>query len=286
MIKNLIIGILLFSSLQGEITEIQGIESVKSYIQNDTVVLLNVGDTLFAPSSMLADYKFRQYFVEKVNGLLGDSPAAPAIIDLVKGIIVEKIPKVTPEKVTSIFVENLQNGKVPVLGYTERFFSNSYAPNNGKITSQQLLNIGIDLEKTLSYFPVKAYHNDKFDFQYGMIFGNKNNIGPALVDFFQTQGFTPAHVILVDDHVETLKDIEQALSLLNVDFQGLRYGQGDERKKHFDSTLATIEFFAYMTENKLMTDEEALQERTKNPNVNWEEQLNAWIMSQERLAGH
>lgn len=277
MLKNLIISCLLFSSLYGEIAEIQTIESVKPYVQDNTLVLLNVGDTLFAPSSMLADYQWREHFVQRANQLLGESKAKP-VIDLVKGIIVEKIPKIPPEKVTPSFIAELQKSKIPVLGYTERFFSTSYAPNNGKITSQQLLNIGIDLEKTLSYFPAKDYQNDKYAFQYGMIFSNKNPMGPALVDFFQNQGIAPAYVILVDDDVKALKIAEENLSSLNIKFIGLRYGQGDERKKEFDKTLGTIQFFAYINENRLMTDEEALQEREKSSEVNWEECLDAWIL--------
>lgn len=275
--KNLILSLLVFSSIYGEIAEIQTIESLKPYVQDNTVVFLNVGDTLFAPSSMLADYKWRQYFVERANLVLGESKAAP-VIDLVKGIIVEKIPKITPEKGTAAFIESLQKDQIPVLGYTERFFSTSYAPNNGKITSQQLINIGIDLEKTLKFFPAKDYQNEKYAFQYGMLFSNKTPMGPAIVDFFQTEGLKPARVILVDDATEALESSGKALAPLNIDFVGLRYAKSDEWKKSFDTTLGTIEFFSYMTENKLMSDEEAQQVKEKNPNVNWEERLDVWIL--------
>lgn len=201
------------------------------------------------------------------------------MVDYVKSIIVEKIPKTTPEKITAAFIEELQKEKIPVFGYSGRFFSTSYAPNNGEITSRQLLNVGIDLGKTIDYYPVKDYHNENYDFQYGILFTNKKQAGPAFLDFFKEQGLIPARLILVDDDPEELGKVEENMLASGIDFQGLRYKKLDEWKLSFDATLGTIEFFAYLNEMKLMTDDEALEVKNQNPEVDYEKLLNAWILN-------
>lgn len=265
------------STIHADIVEIDKIESLRDYLHKDTLVLLNVGDTLFSPSSMLADNQWREYFVEKVNEVAITPEAAQSAIDEVKALIVEKVPKKTPEPVTAEFVANLQKEETPVLGYSKRCFSTTYAPNNDLITYNQLLKLNIDLAKTLSFYPVKAYQNDAHAFKYGMIFTNKNPIGPAILEFLAHNNLAPASIILVGDGLADLEEAEQSLSSTNIAFQGLRYGHIDERKKGFDKDLGTIEFFAFYNEGKLLSDEEALQIRQANPNFDYTAFLEEWI---------
>lgn len=273
-----IFSLLPFSMLQGQITEINEITSIKNYIQDDSLVLLNVGDTLFSPSSMLADNQWREYFVKRVNAVITDPKAAKSIIDEVKGIIVEKVPKVCPEAVTPSFIADLQNNKVPVLGYSQREIATSYAPNNGEITSNHLLKMGIDLHKTLSYYPTDEFNRSDLAFQYGIIFTNKNPLGPSIATFLLSRDTLTTNVILVDDSVDSLKEAEEILETAGIAFQGLRYNLIANRKSSFDHNLAIIEFFAFMDKNQLMTDEEALQIQNNNPNTDYDALLNQWIL--------
>jgi hypothetical protein len=271
--------IIAFSALQAEITEIHEIESVKNYVTDDSVVFLNVGDTLFAPSSMLGDYQFREYFVERVNTLVTDKNSADAIINEVKRIIVEKIPKVTPEKVTPLVIQGLQDSKVPVLGYSRRFFSTAYAPNNGEIVHNHLEGMGIDLPGTLSYYRAPEY-NDEYNFQYGILFTNKKAVGPAVVNFFAKMNDKPVRVIVVDDSVEDLMNVQNSLKESSIETVLLRYNSVDARKKTFNPELASVEFFEYFLDCRLMTDEEALQMKQTDEGqiTDYEEMLDAWIL--------
>ncbi len=278
MFHKLAISFLLATSvLQAEIEEIQKIDSVKNYLQENTLVLLNVGDTLFSAPSMLADNQWREYFVERANQITTNPEAAKNVIDEVKALIVEKIPKMTPEANTADFIAKLQNEKTPVFGYSMRNYSTTYAPNNDQITYNQLINLNIDLLKTLVYYPAKEYQNGSHAFKYGIIFTNKNPIGPAIVEFLARNDLKPSRIILVGDDLADLKQAQQALSALNIDFQGLRYGRIDERKKSFDKDLGTIEFFAFYNDGKLLSDEEAAQIRAATPHVNYSAKLEEWI---------
>jgi len=276
---GLICSLSIISHLNAEITEIAEIKSVKNSIKDNSLVFLNVGDTLFSPSSMLADNQWREYFVERTNQLISEPVAAQRVIDKVKGLIVEKVPKVTPEEATPEFIAQLQNEEIPVYGYTQRNFSTSYAKNNGFITSNHLLKMGIDLNKSLSYDSIQEYHNASHDFQYGILFSNKNLPGPAIVEFITSRGENPSIVIVVDDSLKTLEEIGSALATAGIDYQGLRYGRIDSRKNAFDPQIGTIQFFAFINENRLLTDSEAMQIRDENPETDYQAELYSWILN-------
>lgn len=266
-------------AFEEQIIEIKDITIVRNYIQDDSLVLLNVGGTLFSPSSMLADYQWRQYFEKRVNQLILNSEIASTLIDEVKALIVEKVPKICLEPIMPSFIAELQGNRIPVLGYTKRSISTTYAPNNGQITSNHLAKMGIDLSKTLSYYLADEFHDKDLAFQYGIIFTNKNPIGLSIANFL-TDSFS--HVILVDDSLKQLQEGLQVLNEVGIRCQGLRYNRIDHRKKSFDHNLATIEFFAFINKNQLITDEEALEISSIHP-LDYEMLLNDWILQQNDL---
>lgn len=285
MLKNLFNAFLLssilitpfsISQLNGEIIEIESIASLQDYTKEDGLVLLNVGETLFSPSCMLADTQWRTYFVERVNKLVLQQEIAQALIDEVKGLIVKMVPKITPEQITPSLVADLQKKQIPVLGYTQRQIATSYAPNNGLIVSRHLLSMGIDLAKSLDYFDAASYGNEKHDFQFGIIFTNKHSVGPAVAEFLQSvTGLS--QVIMVDDDLKVLKETEAVLEPLNIAYFGLRYGRTDTRKVAFDSNVANIQYFSFIQENKLLSDTEALDILLKTSGVDYQAKLDNWI---------
>lgn len=265
-------------SASAEIIEIESIASLQNYVEKEDLVFLNVGETLFSPSCMLADNQWRIYFVECVNELVPQQEIAQAIIDEVKGWVVETVPKTTPESITPIVVADLQNQQISVLGYTQRQIATTYAPHNGLIVSRHLLSMGIDLEKSITYFNILPYSNEKHEFKYGIIFTNKHPVGPAVVELVHNLALSlPLQVIMVDDDLEVLKETEGMLNSSNIAFVGLRYSRTDARKIAFDSDIANIQFFSFMNENKLLSDAEALSIRTRTSEVDYQAKLNGWI---------
>lgn len=258
------------------ITEINEITAVKDYLKPDSVIFLNVGDTLFSPSSMLADNQWRRYFVERAQKLLPESEAA-RLIDKVKAIIVEQIPKLPPEEITPKFIQELQSKKIPVLGFTQRCISTSYAPNNGQITSQHLLRMNIDLNKTMTYFFLPEYIHREHAFKFGMLFTNKNPAGPGIVELLNLSGKKVSHVIVVDNEVEPLEEVVTTLKGNGIESQGLRYARLDAFKRTFDPVLGTIEFLYFLDRQMLLSDEQAQQIKRENPSIDYEALLDAWI---------
>lgn len=286
MKKSIVLILFLFcfsSFATGKIYEIEKIENVEKYITQDQVIFLNVGGTLFSAPTMLADNQFREYFVARTNNLITHPKTAQAIIDEVKGSIVERIPKVPPEEITPSVLKRLQKNKVPVLGYTQRNFTTTYAPQNGRVTNMHLINMRIFLENAFSYYPATEYHNKSHDFQYGILFTNKNPLGPALIEFFNQTKY-PQHVIIVDDHISVLEEAENTLAAHAIETIGLRYNRVDAHKKAFNADVATIQFFAFINDNKFLSDQEALEIKMQNQEVDFQSKLDAWILQRALIA--
>lgn len=256
----------------GGIIEIQNIDAVKTLAVPNTLVLLNVGDTIFAPSCTMSDNRWKEYFSKRARGNLSFSESASLI-----NSVCSKLPAV---KAPLALIEDLQKEKIPVLGYTKNFFSSFYSPNGGELMQLKLQNIGVDFEKTLKFFPAKDYQNENFAFKYGLIFRNRNPISEALVDFFKDEGIRPAQVLLVDSNLDVLKMTQKVLAKLGIPYIGLHYTEEDDP---FDPDLGTIEFLTYMKDKKFLTDEEALREKG---NKNWEEALNDWIIANKDEISH
>lgn len=287
MIYSIFIGalssLLISNIASGQIQDIDEIESINQYLQKDTLVLMNVGNTLFSPSSNLANNLWREYFVCRVKAVEQDEVKAQSIIDLVKGWIVEKIPKIPTENITPHIIAQWQQDKVPVFGYTQRLISTTYAADNGSIIHNHLSGMGIHLDKTLSYFLSKEFRHHDYAFERGIIFTNKNPIGPAFLHFLAETKACPDLVIVIDDSLESLKNAEAAFKSTSCIFQGLRYQKSKAYNSTFNADIGTIEFFAYIDDNRLMSDVEALQIKNEHPEIIYEVLLDNWIHAQSGL---
>lgn len=270
-------GFSLSPPLQGEIIETNEIARVLDYASRDSLVLFNITGTLYKPSNTLSDHQWREYFEERVKKNISNNVIAERLINTTKNDIVQKIPKKPVEDVAAEIISNLQKESVPVLGLTAKRVSTPYADNFGLITSRHLISLGIDLEKTVSYFDVAANEDEGFSFAYGMIFSNKKAVGPALESFLKYTSYTPSQIIVVDNSHKALENVEAALAGKGIDFKGLRYGRADEQRAAFDPVLGTIQFLSFINEGKLLTDEEASQIRLDQSGIDYDSLLDALI---------
>lgn len=261
-----------------EIIETNEIDKVLEYVNQDSFVFFNITGTLYQPSNALSDNQWREYFSKRVKQLVADPQAAQALIDQTKNLIVQKIPKKTVEEKVPQLIADLQAKKIVVLGLTQKQAATSYADNFAFITQNHLVNLGISLEKSLSYFkreqkPVQ----ETYTFAYGILFTNKNPEGQILLEFLKTVDPKPSEVIAVDNSRSSLENVQQALDAAGIKFIGLRYGRADAVKAHFDATLGTIEFLTFIKEGKILSDAEAAELKAKQPDVNYEALLDQYI---------
>lgn len=267
--------------LQATIMETDEIAKIKDFVTTDSLVLFNVSDTLYKPSRTLADHQWREYFAGRVKAVVPDSVAAEKLINKVKNTIVNNIPKATVEAITPSLIKDLQQAHIPVLGITQKQMATAYAGNFGLITSNHLQSLGINLRDTLSFFNATEESNNSYSFAHGMLFTNKQPVGPVLVSFLEKNNLIPSRIIMVDNSQESLVSVEKALEQKQIGFVGLRYGRMDLDKGAFNPTLGTIEFLAYTNEGKMISDAEAAQIQAEHQEVDYEVCLDELI---KRLA--
>lgn len=279
-IQNFVYGLLfsvctIMTPLCGEIVETNKIKDLIPYINQDSFVFLNVTGTLYAPSNALSDNQWRKYFSNLVNHVIDDSEVAEQLIDKIKKQIVTQIPKRNIEEITPRLIAHLQDKRVVVWGITQKLMATSYAENFGEITHNHLLSLNIQLEKTLQYFQIPQIPQEDFSFAHGILFTNKQPVGPALVSFLK-HGRLPVNVVMVDNSINSLESAQEALESTGISFTGIRYGRADS-KEDFDPTLGTIQFFAFINEGIILSDEEALKSMPVDKSIDYEALLTKYI---------
>ncbi|MBA3721109.1 MAG: DUF2608 domain-containing protein [Parachlamydiaceae bacterium] len=268
----LLINLFIFCSLNSEIIETSEIETVLQYVNKDSLVLFNVSDTLYEPSTTIAEHAWREYFAEKVIQLIKDPELGQKLINKTKNKIVQNVPKKLVEGITPTIISELQQRRLVVLGITEKKVSTPYAENFSLITSNHLQGLGIDLNKTLIYFDAteKDDNAPTFSLQYGILFSNKKGIGPSIKSFMEYYKFNPQRIVMIDNSMKSLKVVETLSHENSIEFNGLRYTRTDDRKANYDPVLGIIEFDAFINEHRVMSDQEALQIKLSNPDANYE----------------
>lgn len=264
------------SNIQGEIVETNEISTIASVADKDSLVLFNVTDTLYSPSTTFGSNQWRKYFAERAEKNISDEKLRVWLIDKIKKESIT-IPKKPVEAGTSELISNLQNQSIPVLGITKKKMSTTYANNFGAITRDHILSVGINLEKTLNYYTVQPDENSKYDFAYGIIFTSKQPVGETMVSFLKRVTSKPTKVVMIDNSKEALELTEAALANSGIAFKGFRYGRSDSRKQAFDPVLGIIQFLVFEIEGRVMSDAEALQVKLDHPQENYEARLDDFL---------
>lgn len=266
----------------GEIIETNEIDTVLDYVNCDSIVFVNITGTLYQPSNTLSNNLWREYFAKRVQQIASDPQAGQALIDRIKNLIVQKIPKKTVEEKTPQLLAELQAKEIAVLGITKKKAATSYADNFAWLTQSHLANLGIHLDKTLNYLKFKDEKGalEGYTFAYGILFTNKQPEGPAIKTLLNGLVQKPSIVIVADNTLSSLENMQQVLEPAGFKFIGLRYGLADAVKTDFDPVLGTIEFFPFINEGKIMSDAVALELKQSQAHVNHEALIDDYIREQ------
>lgn len=264
------------TSLFAEIIEANKILAFVPFVRPDSFIFLNVAGTLYAPSNALTDDRWREYFSDRVTDKVDDQEAGQQLINKIKNQMIQKIPKKKIEEITPQLIAYLQERSVVVLGIKQNI--TPYADHCGEITHRHLLSLGIQFERTLSYFPKPKENLEKenLSFTHGILFTNHQPVGPALTAFLEQSYRRPDHIVMVDHSLDSLESAQQALTSLGISFTGIRYSRADTQED-FDPTIGTIEFLAFVNEGKILSDEEAVSTMPTDRSLNYEVLLDQYI---------
>lgn len=251
MLKNTLIFsfFAIVSQLYGTIVEVAHFSEIRSHVDKNTLVLLDIDDTLLIPTQMLGcdewfQYRYNEHKALGVSLALEKTLAEwEAIRHLTKMEIVEMG--------TDEIVRELQQ-EFSVMGLTTQGLALATR------TSQQLKENSLDLSLSA---PSGEDHCVSIGghavlYRKGILFTSGQAKGESLFKLCEKIGIEPARIVFINDKKEHLQDIETAAQRRGVEFIGLRYGFSDERKKAFDPKIATYQF-THSSFDHLLTDEEA-----------------------------
>jgi hypothetical protein len=180
------------------------------------------------------------------------------------GWIIQHVPLEPMESHTPAVISRIQQRGIPILAFTARSKKTAYCPPFDRVTRDQLLSIGVDFTKTslpkeLSLDEVDA---GMWGFSYGVVFCPGAGKGPPFAHFLKHYGYRPERIVFVDDRLNMLESMEQAMADEGIPFLGLHYVRPAPA---FNLAVANIQWHALLTTGSIPSDDEALKLYLENP---------------------
>jgi len=245
------------TSLTADIYEAAHFCELKKYVQPNSLVLLDIDDTLLLPVQTLGtDIWFIDRLKEHQFSGLSKSEALDKTLAQWEAIRhLTKVKIVEPG--TEEIVAQLQAQKIPVFGLSTQGLALATR------TLMQLLSLGIDLTKTCPCDKDVYFMNGQgVLYRNGLLFTSGTPKGKALRTFFELIGYKPQHIVFINDKKAHLLDVESEVEAMGIPFTGLRYSYGDERVANYDPEIADIQW-RYSTFGNLLSDEIAIEMKGK-----------------------
>jgi hypothetical protein len=235
--------------LCSHIIETPHFSDILNYINPNTLVILDIDDTLLLPTQTLGT---DAWFLHRLK--YHQDNQAPAALDkalaeweAIRHLTHVKIVEEGTEKV----IEAMQKRGITVMGLTTQGLALATR------TINQLRTLHIDLTKTAPA-PEDHYFINQQGVLYrqGVLFTSGSPKGPALLKLLAILNYCPEHVIFINDKATHLKDVESSVIEKGIDFLGLRYNYSDERVANFNPEIAEIQW-KHSTFMHILSDQEA-----------------------------
>jgi hypothetical protein len=254
--KFLLSLFLISFSLNASIIETKSFQEVPSHITKDSLVLLDIDDTLLIPVQMLGCDEWFKHRLE-MHMKKGISFSHALDISLAEWEAIRHLSQMEiVEPGSENIVRKMQDDGFSIMGLTTQGVALSHR------TVKQLLSHNIDLSKSAPF--KEPYYFEQKDlgvlFRKGVLFTSGTSKGKALFTLCDHFGFKPKKIVFVNDKESHLKDVEEEAEKRGVEFVGLRYGFSDDRKSQFDPDVAHIQFTS-SSFHSILTDDDALQQK-------------------------
>lgn len=238
--------------LHGEIIETKNFKEIINYIHPDTLVIVDIDDTLLIPVQTLGrDSWFSSRLeyhlqIQKDQYLALDK--ALAEWEAVRHITNIKIV----EDGTDEIISDMQKSNIVIMGLTTQGLALAHR------TIVQLQSLSIDLSKTAPSSEDSYFINGPNGVLYreGVLFTSGTSKGDALIKFLDIIDYHPKHIVFINDKKTHLQDVEKGVEFKNMKFTGLRYSYEDERVANFPKEIADIQW-THSTFDHILSDEEA-----------------------------
>jgi len=242
MMKQMFFLLALPALLVAEIIETNTIYSILDYVQEDTLVLVDLDNTIIEPEQYLGSSQWGDYLAtsHRKSGLSVEE------VDLIVGKLwfdVQPQIKIRCVDQHAPNVINQLNGRaVPLMGFTGRH------PNEVHFTLDQLASVEIQFNNNVMNTDFHEFHADKFRgvvYQDGILFCtpiNKKSFAlKLLIEFLEKTDRCPKRIVFIDDKLSHVKDVVLQAESLGIECIGLRFNGADKRISSFCPKIAKIQ---------------------------------------------
>ncbi len=246
-------------SMQAEIIETAHFCDLQKHITKDTLVILDIDDTLLITEQMLGcDEWFmtrlahwQETGLSKQDSLERSLAEWEAVRHLTRMQIVENG--------TDSIVGAMQSDGYTVMGLSTQGLALATR------TKQQLRDNNIDLSKTSPHKTDECVNVSGHTALYrsGILFTSGCPKGEALFLLLDKIGYTAKRIVFINDKATHLQDVEAVAQEKGVPFIGLRYSYSDAKKKAFDPKIANYQF-SNSTFTHILSDQEAKSAMTSD----------------------
>jgi len=231
-----------FQFIYAEIYEIASIAEILPFIDDTTLLVFDVDNTLIEPLGNLGSDQWYYYIVRKYVEIdkLSEEEAhkkTMAMWNKVQWIInLKAVEPTTPE-----IIKQIQTGGIQTIGLTARTL------DIADKTLEQLHSIDVCLNCNTIYDKELMFKcDDEVRFKQGIIFvGENNNKGKVLVQFLQLIDYSAKKIVYVDDKMKHVVNVENALKKIGVPYIGFRYGATDAKVAEFQTDTKDIYLFSF-----------------------------------------
>ncbi|HEX2579339.1 MAG TPA: DUF2608 domain-containing protein, partial [Rhabdochlamydiaceae bacterium] len=260
--RNWIAGLLLLlpSLLSAEFFETSNIEDVYSKVDKETLVLLNMTDTISDSVISLGAKPWRHFIrqnVQKIQNL----DTAGNLHDRWTYYVATKIPVKPVQKEIVTWIKTLQKNDTPVFCATGRGRNVWYCTLVDKVddfTDYQLKSIGIDFTKTK--VPKALQSVDQKHFHNGVFYTDPYPLGEFIDKIVLETGYRPKKIVVVNDKRSELQSVDQKLAEVGIDHACVLYQRTEKERKEFNQTAALLQFESLLEDgNFALQEEEAIK---------------------------
>jgi hypothetical protein len=259
--KNWIMGLatLLPLLLKADMIETTNIKDVYSHVEEGTIVLLGMTDTITDSMLSLGSKPWRQYLRRNVRGI-ENLDQAGNLHDQWTYYVATNIPVKPVQNEIVEWIDTLQNDSTPVFCLTGRGRNVWYATVIDRVddfTDFQLSSIGIDFKK--SHVPTELQKADSRCFHNGVFYTDPDTKGDFIEKILHETGYQPKKIVVVDDKWHQLKSIEEKLTEAGIAHLCVLYQRAEKERKNFNPLVALLQLEALFEKGVSLREDEAIE---------------------------
>lgn len=264
LLTSLLINLVLFTcSIESVVIKTDDIQVIKKEVSKETLLLFNIAEVLMDTEISLGTQAWRKYLRKRLDTKTHDELSL---------YVFKNVPPKVPDSSTPSLIQEMQEHGVSVFACTSRGRHEWYhtqVPDIDILTEKLLKAMHIDFSKT--QLPQELYNIEQHFADYfhaGIIYTtNTLDKGDLLTQIFEKMKYKPQKIVFVDDKEESLRDVEEDMTRLGIEFVGFSYSRTAKEHESFDPMIAHIQLEALLDESKILSDQEAaeiLEERYRD----------------------